>query len=80
MIANNKMFVTLKWKTLQKYLPEQHFKDLIIAASQKYIISTNNYLEAAIVIVEHIFAKDAGLDLLTSMLIAHFKEKKIYTN
>ena len=78
MIATNKLYSDVPWATLQKYLPEDLFMTLMVTTSQKYIISTNNYLEAATNLVELVSARHAGLNLLTEMLLDHIQQRKIY--
>ena len=65
MIAESNLYSKIKWGTLKKYMPSNLFKQLIIATSQKYIFTSENYLEAAINVVQLISDRSGGLELLT---------------
>ena len=46
-------------------MPSHLFEQLIIATSKKYILTSENYLEAAINVVQLISDRSGGLELLT---------------
>jgi hypothetical protein len=78
LIATNNLYSGDSWPILKKYLPGDLFRQLIVSSSQKYIVSTSNFLEAASKVVELVSAKDQGLELLTEMLVGHILQKKLY--
>jgi hypothetical protein len=46
-LSNQNVFTSVQWPALLKYLSRDDFRSLLMATSQKYVISTGNYLATA---------------------------------